>query len=199
MARTTLPWSGLISPTIILMIVDFPAPFGPSSATISPVPTESETSSTAVTGPNRFVTRLAVIAGFIPSNQSRDAPGGARTPSLLIRSQMLYPIELRAPLADALHKSSRRVWNYAMRTECALVNPARIGGQPTPDASTQPTFEACTKCAQVPQCALSSNCAIAAKPQRDSCVTTASSGSFYCPALRASRSCVRDARRPLLS
>ena len=25
-----------------------------------------------------------------------DAPGGARTPNLLIRSQMLYPIELRA-------------------------------------------------------------------------------------------------------
>src|SRR5687768_412974 len=149
MARTTLPWSGLISPTIILMRVDFPAPFGPSSATISPVPTESETSSTAVTGPNRFVTRLAVIAGFIPSNQSRDAPGGARTPSLLIRSQMLYPIELRAPLAVALHKSSRRVWNYAMRTECALVTPARIGGQPDgPPPRPNRFFAACTKCAQ---------------------------------------------------
>jgi hypothetical protein len=28
--------------------------------------------------------------------RSGDAPGGARTPSLLIRSQMLYPIELQA-------------------------------------------------------------------------------------------------------
>jgi hypothetical protein len=26
-----------------------------------------------------------------------NAPGGTRTPNLLIRSQMLYPIELRAP------------------------------------------------------------------------------------------------------
>jgi hypothetical protein len=34
----------------------------------------------------------------------RNAPGGTRTPNLLIRSQMLYPIELRAPIrlrADA--------------------------------------------------------------------------------------------------
>ena len=27
-----------------------------------------------------------------------NAPGGTRTPNLLIRSQMLYPIELRAPI-----------------------------------------------------------------------------------------------------
>ncbi len=37
---------------------------------------------------------LSVIAnGALLTN----APGGTRTPNLLIRSQMLYPIELRAP------------------------------------------------------------------------------------------------------
>src|SRR5207245_179380 len=30
-------------------------------------------------------------------NEPSDAPGESRTPNLLIRSQMLYPIELRAP------------------------------------------------------------------------------------------------------
>ena len=36
------------------------------------------------------------------------APGGARTPNLLIRSQMLYPIELRAQTSN--------LWKYPERT-----------------------------------------------------------------------------------
>ncbi len=44
-----------------------------------------------------------------------DTPGGTRTPSLLVRSQTLYPIELRAQEGEAmlcrpgsLHKSAPR-------------------------------------------------------------------------------------------
>ncbi len=45
--------------------------------------------------------QLADIKNPAPCKRYRDntldyAPGGARTPNLLIRSQMLYPIELRA-------------------------------------------------------------------------------------------------------
>jgi hypothetical protein len=36
--------------------VDFPAPFGPSSATVSPLPTAKLTPSSAVTTPYRLVT-----------------------------------------------------------------------------------------------------------------------------------------------
>ena len=47
------------------------------------------------------------------------APGGTRTPNLLIRSQMLYPIELRAPtprlLVDA-HLQTARIRNQTHST-----------------------------------------------------------------------------------
>jgi hypothetical protein len=36
-----------------------------------------------------------------------NAPGGTRTPNLLIRSQMLYPIELRAPTPPARRRGFR--------------------------------------------------------------------------------------------
>ena len=45
-----------------------------------------------------------------------NAPGETRTPNLLIRSQMLYPIELRAPTSTLV-----------------LFDEIRIGPDPTPD------------------------------------------------------------------
>ena len=47
-----------------------------------------------------------------------NAPGETRTPNLLIRSQMLYPIELRAPVSTLV-----------------LFDEIRIGPDPTPDAT----------------------------------------------------------------
>ena len=47
----TLPCSGVASPTIISMAVDFPAPFGPSSATISPGRISRSSPSRARTSP----------------------------------------------------------------------------------------------------------------------------------------------------
>ena len=45
-------------------------------------------------------------------NELLHAPEGTRTPNLLIRSQMLYPIELRAPISFSLHCYGR----YKTRT-----------------------------------------------------------------------------------
>jgi len=45
----------------ILTVVVFPAPLGPNSATISPVRTSKERSSTATTPPNRRVSPSVLI------------------------------------------------------------------------------------------------------------------------------------------
>src|SRR5207245_8442549 len=50
-----LPISGACTPKTTLQSVDFPAPFSPSRQCTSPARTDSETSSRAVTAPNRFV------------------------------------------------------------------------------------------------------------------------------------------------
>ena len=53
--------------------------------------------------------RRATGLRYAPPNQPLpkdivDAPGGTRIPNLLIRSQMLYPIELRALSKRRLHR-----------------------------------------------------------------------------------------------
>ena len=58
----TRPESGVTSPSIAFMNVDFPAPFAPSRPSAGLV-TDVDTSSSAVTCPNRFVTPAASISG----------------------------------------------------------------------------------------------------------------------------------------
>jgi hypothetical protein len=52
----TEPASGRTRPAMILKVVLFPAPLGPSSPSTSPSPTSNETSSTARAAPKRLVT-----------------------------------------------------------------------------------------------------------------------------------------------
>ena len=48
---STWPRSGRVSPSIMSIVVDLPAPFGPSRATVSPGATERSTPWTACTAP----------------------------------------------------------------------------------------------------------------------------------------------------
>src|SRR5215510_1140306 len=59
----TVPASGRWTPSRMRMRVDFPAPFSPTSAWISPAVTLKLTSSSAVVAPKRLVTWLALTAG----------------------------------------------------------------------------------------------------------------------------------------
>ena len=73
------------------------------------------------------------------SCKARSAPGETRTPNLLIRSQMLYPIELRAPeTAQASNDAAARLPASLVRSRGNLVlavetvNPARRARCATP-------------------------------------------------------------------
>ncbi len=57
------PEVGFDNPLIMLMIVVFPDPLGPSRPKISPLLTVSENPSTAVKSPKRFVNLFSSIAG----------------------------------------------------------------------------------------------------------------------------------------
>ncbi len=61
-ATSPAPSVGARIPHNILIVVDFPAPFGPSSPNTSPWATENETPSTAVNSPKRFVKSRTAIA-----------------------------------------------------------------------------------------------------------------------------------------
>src|ERR1700724_114212 len=67
-STSTSPLVGLSRVVNILMVVVFPAPFGPRNAKISPAFTSKETSRTAVIEPY-FFTRLVtrIIRCFLPS------------------------------------------------------------------------------------------------------------------------------------
>ena len=56
---STDPESGCSSPAITRRSVDFPLPLGPSNAVSEPLGTSTETSSSAVKSPKRFVTFCA--------------------------------------------------------------------------------------------------------------------------------------------
>ena len=45
--------------------------------------------------------------GAAISERKNGAPGKIRTPNLLIRSQVLYPVELRAPDGDPIAKAAK--------------------------------------------------------------------------------------------
>ena len=80
----TVPLVGAISPASIRSVVVLPAPFGPSSATISPRPTSNVTSLTTVRKPNRRVSPVAAItvAGRRRAGGAGRAVGGQMTPPL---------------------------------------------------------------------------------------------------------------------
>ena len=59
------PSLGDRKPTIIFIVVDFPAPFGPKKPKTSPIFAEKVTLSTTVRGPNCFVKPFIEMAGFI--------------------------------------------------------------------------------------------------------------------------------------
>ena len=57
-----------------------------------------------------------------------DAPGRTRTSNLLIRSQMLYPIELRAPTSPSDRRSGARMHDDALSSaSCAVKESTRDG------------------------------------------------------------------------
>jgi hypothetical protein len=55
----TAPEDGRIKPASMRSVVVLPAPFGPTSAKISPARTSNDTPSTAMRGPNVFVSESA--------------------------------------------------------------------------------------------------------------------------------------------
>src|SRR5260221_14505381 len=64
-SNTTLPPSGLSTPVMRLNKVVLPAPFGPTTDTTSPAPTENDTSLTANSPPKRRGGRLISSPGEI--------------------------------------------------------------------------------------------------------------------------------------
>src|SRR5262252_6766210 len=73
------PLVGAINPASIRSVVVLPAPFGPSSATISDRPTSKLTSLTAVRGPNRRVRCDAEITAAGSAEGARGARDAGRT------------------------------------------------------------------------------------------------------------------------
>src|SRR5450631_1655345 len=66
-STSAVPSLGSISVVSMRISVDFPAPFGPSSASVSPRSTVNETLSTAVKSPKRLViprTSIAMVTAF---------------------------------------------------------------------------------------------------------------------------------------
>src|SRR5215203_4763432 len=59
------------------------------------------------------------------------APGRTRTSNLLIRSQMLYPIELRAPSADVWRNSKRRNTTQKHAAQTSLASRGTYPGTTT--------------------------------------------------------------------
>src|SRR5262245_37007504 len=57
--KCTVPDDGRIRPASMRSVVVLPAPFGPTSAKISPARTSNDTSSTATRGPNVLVSESA--------------------------------------------------------------------------------------------------------------------------------------------
>ncbi len=74
---STLPSSGAVMPTIMRMVVVFPAPLGPMRPKMRPGLTERLSPSTAVKSPKRFVTRSSLRVGFCSLKISRLAGRGA--------------------------------------------------------------------------------------------------------------------------
>ena len=67
---------------------------------------------------------------MVVSLSVQNAPEGTRTPNLLIRSQMLYPIELRALLRIANYELRTTSNDYELRTKVGIsfLSIARMGG-----------------------------------------------------------------------
>jgi hypothetical protein len=80
------------------------------------------------------MTETPAIAGV-----SRSTPGGTRTPNLLIRSQTLYPIELRAletgripslpDVCTGYHRLQSRISSWKGRSKLTSAVPVAPSGQ----------------------------------------------------------------------
>ncbi len=62
----TEPLSGVVRPSSMSMVVDLPAPFGPSSATVSPAAIETSMPRTACTGPCGERNDLTSLCSWMP-------------------------------------------------------------------------------------------------------------------------------------
>ena len=74
--------------------------------------------------------RRSTGLSYAPPNRrmiaSYDAPGRTRTSNLLIRSQMLYPIELRAPTSRATAEAAHE--HTATHSTCIAVQSSKVPG-----------------------------------------------------------------------
>src|SRR5215218_1779285 len=75
---------------------------------------------------SRRATGLRYAPPALLVNEPSDAPGESRTPNLLIRSQMLYPIELRAPNDPMTYRPLHPVSGIHGQTHKLFLNDAKI-------------------------------------------------------------------------
>ena len=76
----TSPASGASSPRIRRIVVDFPAPFGPTNPVTRPVATPKDSPSTATVRPYRFVRPCASIAALMLEHGRTEIPRCRRAP-----------------------------------------------------------------------------------------------------------------------
>src|SRR5262249_33570275 len=112
---SSVPASARIAPLTILMRVDFPAPFSPTSAWTSPGSNSNETPRSARTPPNAFDTSVSFRRGVM---------GGARVVGTL-----------RVPFLEATAHGVCLLPSAARRQHLALV-PPHFGQPPGSDGDT---------------------------------------------------------------
>jgi hypothetical protein len=83
---STAPESGVRRPVAMAIVVDFPAPFGPSSPKTSPAGTSSHNPSTAAIGPNCLRMARRESTGDVESWASRVAASRANYVAAAARS-----------------------------------------------------------------------------------------------------------------
>ena len=120
-----IPWSGARKPVTIFIVVDFPAPFGPRKPSTSPRPTLNETSSTAVSAPNRFVMLLiSIMRGVTPPRGATHGDGTvgrgrvhreAGPPTL--KTSAVGP-KFRVPVQVHAYPSRRCLANRCVKARC---------------------------------------------------------------------------------
>src|SRR5690242_13235212 len=118
LSTVMLPWSGMCTPSSRRISVDFPAPFSPTSPTISPGLKPSDTSCNAWTTPNALaspstLTISVVPVGCIMYSWERRPEGRRREDYLSLRAELWFVIggEVRRRdelgVAERLHRQRR--------------------------------------------------------------------------------------------
>src|SRR5437588_438748 len=113
------PDVGASSPTIIRIVVDFPAPLGPRNPVTIPGRTVNDRSCTATLSPYRFVRPLASIMGILPgmSGGMPETLGPGRYPNL--------PTKREPPLLRGMYVARRVVDSAACgvrRAACGVLS-----------------------------------------------------------------------------